>query len=61
MEICDNGIDDEGDGLTDCADTADCGADPVCQIDCTAYTTRTLCNAQATCRWDNKAKVCVPN
>jgi hypothetical protein len=30
-EICDNGIDDDCDGMTDCADTADCGTDPVCQ------------------------------
>ena len=27
--MCDNGIDDDGDGLTDCAD-ADCAADPAC-------------------------------
>jgi hypothetical protein len=30
-EICDNGIDDDCDGMADCADTVDCGADPVCQ------------------------------
>lgn len=28
-EICDNGIDDDGDGATDC-DDSDCTADPVC-------------------------------
>jgi hypothetical protein len=29
-EICTNGVDDDGDSLTDCADP-DCAADPVCQ------------------------------
>jgi len=28
-EICNNGIDDDGDGLVDCADP-DCGSDPLC-------------------------------
>jgi hypothetical protein len=33
---CSNGIDDDADGLTDCADTADCGALPLCmpETDC---------------------------
>jgi hypothetical protein len=57
--LCADGVDNDCDGLTDCADTFDCGADPVCQIDCSVYTTRTLCNEQAACRWDNKAKVCI--
>ena len=30
-EICDNGIDDDNNGLTDCADVAACGGDPVCR------------------------------
>jgi len=30
-EICTNGIDDDGDTLIDCADTADCSTDPTCQ------------------------------
>jgi len=29
-EICDNGLDDDGDGLTDCRDVGNCGGDPVC-------------------------------
>ncbi|MEI8254239.1 MAG: MopE-related protein [Deltaproteobacteria bacterium] len=29
-EICTNGRDDDGDGLIDCADVADCGTDPSC-------------------------------
>ena len=33
---CDDGVDDDGDGWTDCADAADCGADPYCapESDC---------------------------
>jgi hypothetical protein len=57
--LCDDGIDNDCDGLTDCADTADCGADPVCQVDCSVYTTRALCNDQAACRWDNKGQTCI--
>jgi hypothetical protein len=30
-EICDDGVDNDCDGAIDCADTADCGNDPVCQ------------------------------
>ncbi len=33
-EICDNGIDDDGNSLTDCDDPA-CAADPACQGSCT--------------------------
>ena len=29
IEVCNNGVDDDGDGATDCAD-ADCAADPAC-------------------------------
>ena len=59
--LCGDGVDNDCDGLTDCADIMDCGNDPVCQVDCSVYTTRNLCNAQATCRWDNKNKVCINN
>lgn len=30
-EVCDNGVDDDGDGATDCADS-DCAADPACAV-----------------------------
>ena len=65
-EVCDDGIDNDFDGLPDCADTADCSADPACQppandncIDAitlvenvaSAYTTNSATNEAAlTCR-----------
>jgi hypothetical protein len=57
--LCGDGVDNDCDGQTDCADTADCGTDPICQVNCSVYTTRNLCNAQTACTWDNKNKVCV--
>ena len=30
-EVCDDGIDNDGDGRTDCADRKDCRTDPACQ------------------------------
>jgi hypothetical protein len=57
--LCGDGVDNDCDGLTDCADTLDCGNDPVCQVNCSVYTTRNLCRAQPSCRWDNKNGVCV--
>jgi hypothetical protein len=58
--LCGDGIDNDCDGVIDCADTADCGADPLCTaVDCSVYTTRNLCNNQATCRWDNKNAQCI--
>jgi len=32
--ICDNSIDDDSDGLIDCADTVDCASDPACAVTC---------------------------
>ncbi len=52
-EVCDNGIDDDCNGLIDTAD-------PACQaVDCSVFEDRTSCRANATCSWDNKAGVCV--
>ena len=31
-EICDDGIDNDGDGYTDCDDTGDCEAHPICTL-----------------------------
>lgn len=60
--LCTDGIDNDCDLAVDCAD-ADCdGIDPACQsVDCSQFTNKSSCNAQATCRWDNKTKTCVPN
>jgi hypothetical protein len=60
LGACGDGADNDCDGLTDCADTIDCGNDAVCQVDCSVYTTRNLCNEQPACQWDNKNKMCVP-
>jgi hypothetical protein len=56
---CSDGVDNDCDGLTDCNDSTNCGVDPVCQVDCSLYTTRNLCNAQPACSWSGKNKVCV--
>jgi len=44
-EICANGVDDDCDGLIDCADTADCSADPACACGATG----TPCTSNADC------------
>jgi hypothetical protein len=59
VAACGDGVDNDCDGLTDCADALDCGDDPVCQADCSVYTTRNLCNNQPNCSWDSKNKVCL--
>ncbi len=60
--LCTDGEDNDCDGDVDCAD-ADCdGVDPACPaVDCSLITSKSPCNAEPTCRWDNKNKVCVPN
>jgi hypothetical protein len=61
--LCGDGIDNDCDGVTDCADTADCGSDPVCQApDCSVYGTRQECKNEPTdtCKWDNKNDMCIP-
>jgi hypothetical protein len=61
--LCGDGIDNDCDGVIDCADTADCGNDPVClQADCSVYMNKMDCNNEptGTCRWDNKNNMCIP-
>jgi VCBS repeat-containing protein len=58
---CSDGNDNDCDGAVDCSDS-DCSGDPACQqADCTGYEDKNSCNAQATCRWDNKGKSCINN
>jgi hypothetical protein len=64
---CDNGLDDDCDGFTDC-DDSDCDADPACQMNCEVYSDRGLCNDDPNCEWVGNSKrgscqeitVCVP-
>lgn len=55
-EVCNDGIDNDCDGATDCADS-DCIAE--CPTaDCSGYTDKTTCSADSACEWDNRNKVC---
>jgi hypothetical protein len=55
---CDDGVDNDCNGMTDCADTAACGADPVCMMSCDTYGDKVSCQ-NAGCTWSNKNKVCM--
>lgn len=58
--LCGDGLDNDCDGLADCADTTDCGGDPDCQAgDCSTYGDKTSCQNAAGCTWSNKNKVCM--
>ena len=55
IEDCDNGVDDDGDGLIDCEDS-DCNADPACQTPACPQVTSLFCNAngqQVSIVWSN--------
>ena len=56
---CSNGADEDCDGLVDCADP-DCGQDAACTAaDCSMISDKKACNAEPTCRWDNRGKLCL--
>ena len=60
--LCTDGVDNDCDGDVDCADPDCDGIDPAClPVDCSTFGTKQSCNAEASCRWDNKNKVCVAN
>jgi len=52
---CNDGLDNDCDGLTDSTDP-DCGGG----VDCSQIGNKNACNAEATCTWDNRNKVCNP-
>lgn len=59
-EICDDGIDNDCDGATDC-DDGDCDSDPACElVDCSVYGDRTSCSDDPACKWSNKGDACLP-
>jgi hypothetical protein len=60
---CNDGNDNDCDGAIDCSDS-DCSGDPACSqppTSCSDFTEKNSCNAEATCRWDNRSKSCVNN
>ena len=57
--LCSDGVDNDCDGTVDCADS-DCAADAACQaVDCSSFSDKGACSAEASCRWSNKDRVCV--
>jgi len=48
-EVCNNGIDDDCDGLIDCADP-DCSSYPSCVL-CSSYADKLNCAANSNCKW----------
>jgi hypothetical protein len=59
--LCADGIDNDCNGQIDCDDVA-CSASPACEpADCGSIFEKKACNAESTCRWDNRNKVCIPN
>jgi len=54
--LCGDGVDNDCDGQTDCADTADCGTDPACQTNCSDYADRGACNNDPACSWSGSPR-----
>jgi subtilisin family serine protease len=58
-ETCDDGVDNDCDGMTDCADAVDCNNDSACtDTACDTYQDRKSCQAAGDCTWSNSDKVC---
>jgi hypothetical protein len=57
-EVCNDGVDNDCDGMTDCADTNDCSNDLACTgTTCGDYPDKKTCQAGG-CTWSNRNKVC---
>jgi hypothetical protein len=54
---CDDGLDNDCDGMID-GDDPDCATQPVV---CSDILDRQACRAEPSCRWDGKNKQCVQN
>jgi len=52
---CSDSIDNDCDGLTDTAEDPDCQV----QMQCSDYQNKKDCNADPSCKWDNKQNMCV--
>ena len=56
---CDDGVDNDCDGLID-GDDSDCGEPPPPPVDCSVFTDATSCRSERSCRWDNRNDMCIP-
>ena len=56
VDLCGDGIDNDCDGVIDCADN-DCSADPVCDVTCTDFTDQLACET-AGCNWQARKMRC---
>jgi hypothetical protein len=57
--LCSDTLDNDCDLAFDCTDT-DCFEDPSCvTVDCSQFGDKRTCNAEPSCRWDNRNKECV--
>ena len=57
VEICNNGKDDDGDGLTDCLDHPDCDNDPICTDPCTLEEALAINTSYSDCDSNSKCTI----